>query len=82
MRKTNEQACGLKENSDLKRQRRCHDCGKPTPDCRCAQCWEAHRREVAGHQKCPQCDTSRLCTGFFQGESVKIRCKPPEEHHA
>lgn len=43
MRKTNEQACGLKENSDLKRQRRCHDCGKPTPDCRCAQCWEAHR---------------------------------------
>lgn len=43
MRKTNEDTYGLEENSDLKRPRRCHDCGKPTVDYRCAQCWEKRR---------------------------------------
>jgi hypothetical protein len=26
--------------------RRCHDCGKPTPDFRCPECWRKLRREL------------------------------------
>lgn len=30
---------GTAERRALKKSRRCHDCGKPTADYRCAACW-------------------------------------------
>lgn len=41
----------------------CHDCGKPTPDYRCAACWAKRRGLSDSHQK--ECVETSLTDGEY-----------------